>query len=145
MTNDTTDQQQPTTRRRKRARKVDVQALRRDLLSTCSRYLEETPLGELNAAMVKAIGEVVNSVGTEFVKNERSTSPSKAGLGFVAPFPVPDTEQPTGVLPPPGMASPSNGFPSVPPPSVKSNSGGGIKAPHSYGGDDYSGLCRRED
>jgi len=149
----TDEQQQPSTatRRRKRARKVDVQALRRDLLSTCSRYLEETPLGELNAAMVKAIGEVCGSVGPEYEKHERSASPAKALGGFTMPFDVPGTEQPTGVLPSPGAASPANGFPSVPLPSVKgtSSSNGGIKPPHRYAssndyGADFTGLQRPE-
>lgn len=125
MTN-STDEQQPEKKRRRRRAKVDVHQLRRDLLATCSRYLDEVPLQEMNGSLLKAIGEIVNSTGPEYEKHERNASPSQTLAGWHAPFAVEGTEQPTGVLPPPGYATPANGFPSVPLPSVKGD-GGGIR------------------
>ena len=148
MTNDDSNdpQQQPAAKkRRKRARNVDLQGLRKKLLSTCDDYLAQTPLDSLNAAMIKAIGEVVTSVGTEYTKNERAAVPSKALADFVMPFAVPGAEQPTGVLPLPAAATPANGFPSVAEPTVR-GTGGGIKAAPRCGQQlhDYSGLSPRE-
>lgn len=136
--NSSTDEQQPAKKRRKRARNVDVQDLRRRLLSVCDDYLTHTPLDSLNAAMVRSIGDVVSSVGAEYMKAARQASPSQLPAGWRAPFDVPGVEQPTGVLPPPGTATPANGFPSVPEPSVKGDAG--IKSAPSYA----SGLQRPE-
>lgn len=131
-------------RRRKRRKKVDVQMLRRDLLATASRYLEEVPLQELNGSMLKAISEIVSSVGPEYSKNERSASPLKALTGLSMPFAAPDGSErdtPSAILPHPGAATPANGYPSVPPPTLK-GSGGGIKDPMQDVS--YTGLSRPE-
>lgn len=142
---DDNEQQQPEKKRRRR-RNVDIQSLRKKLLQTCDDYLSCTPLDSLNAAMIRSIGDVVTSVGADYSKAEKASSPAKALGGFVMPFEPVEDQRPSDVLPMPGMASPANGFPSIPEPSVSGKgTGGGVKAPSNYGStDDYAGLQRPE-
>lgn len=131
--------------KRGRPRSIDVQVLRRKLLDTCMRYLDETPLQELSAAMVKATAEVVTTVGHEFSKEERSKQ-GGATSNLLLPFPVPEDSDRDSGIPLPIAATAEHGFPHVPIPSATTS--GGIKAappgPRTVD-EDYSGLCRKED
>lgn len=139
-----------TSRKRTRPRKVDVQGLRRKLLDTCDRYLTDTELPDLSASMVKAIADVVTTVGPEFAKHDLATQEreQRERIGaFSMPFEVPVG----GEFPPAPVESlpgdSSTGFPSVPVPTVRTG-GGGIKQPPArrsppplpFNPDDYSGL-----
>ncbi|MCO5107790.1 MAG: hypothetical protein M9907_11980 [Burkholderiaceae bacterium] len=128
MNNDEDDQQQDdqqgdqsTPSPRRRGRSVDVQKLRKKLLSKAEDYLDSTPLSELNASMVRAIADVIVAVAPTFEKEDRAHQARKqqaAFSNFQMPFPIeedaalPQQQQPA-------VASKPAALPYVPVPSVK--------------------------